>query len=425
MQNKNTVSEWFSQRRLGLFLHFGLYSIEGWHEQDQMRRRIPHDVYRQLINRFNPVNFNPKAILDLAESAGMEYVCLTTKHHDGFCLWETKQTTFNVMNSPYKKDLVKQLADECHRRNFPLGLYYSVADWNQPNYPNQGRHHELPAPKPGDEPDWNKYIDFLKKQVRELCTNYGKIHHFFWDINVPKHQAPSINNMLRELQPNIVINDRGFDKGDFGTPEREYNRNETEAQSCFERPTEACNSVGTQSWGYRVDEDYYSSAFLIKSIDEIMCKGGHYLLNVGPDGQGNIPDQAKKILAEVGSWYLSVKEAFSDTIPASELTSNQDIMLTRRENTLYVHIPMPAKAEAVIIPPISQKPISAVLLNTDHKLETSTDILPSFWESNRHILNIKGIPRNLLSTGETLIIRLDFDSPAAFYESPKVNQFQG
>ena len=144
MAYQSVHAEWFSRRRFGLFLHFGLYSIEGWHEQDQMRRRIPRDEYGKLIRRFNPAQFNAERILDLAESVGMEYVCLTTKHHDGFCLWDTRETTFNVMNSPYGRDIVKQLADACHRRNFPLGLYYSVADWHHPNYPSQGRHHELP-----------------------------------------------------------------------------------------------------------------------------------------------------------------------------------------------------------------------------------------------------------------------------------------
>jgi len=249
--------EWFSHRRFGLFLHFGLYAIEGWHEQLQWRGRVPRKEYGKLIEKFNPVDFDADAIVDLAESVGMEYVCLTTKHHDGFCLWDTKETAFNVMNSPYKRDLVRQLADACHRRDFALGLYYSVADWHHPNYPNQGRHHELPGPVEGDSPDWGKYLEFLKRQVRELCTQYGKIRHFFWDMNVPEYYDPEINNMLRSLQPEMVINDRAFDEGDFGTYEREYEKGDTDRLVRFSRSTETCNSLGTHSWGYRKDEDYY------------------------------------------------------------------------------------------------------------------------------------------------------------------------
>ena len=113
------------------------------------------------------------------------------------------------MNTPYKKDIVGMLADACHRRDFPLEFYYSCVDWHHPNYPNEGRHHELPGPEEGDEQDFEKYMEFLKDQIRELFTNYGKIHGVFWDMNVPKHRDPSINEMIRSLQPGIIINDRG------------------------------------------------------------------------------------------------------------------------------------------------------------------------------------------------------------------------
>ena len=424
MAYQNVQAKWFSKRRLGLFLHFGLYSIEGWHEQDQQRRHIPRDEYGKLIRQFNPTQFNAERILDLAESVGMEYVCLTTKHHDGFCLWDTQETTFNVMNSPYKRDIVKQLADACHRRNFPLGLYYSVADWHHPNYPNQGRSHELPCPQPGDEPDWGKYMAYLIRQVRELCTNYGEIRHFFWDMNVPQFRDSSINDMLRSLQPNMVINDRGFDEGDFGTPEREYQQDETDRQIRFDRPTEACNSVGTQSWGYRKDEDYYSTVFLIDSIDAVLAKGGNYLLNVGPNANGNIPNKPRQILLEVGAWYQKTREAFSDTEPATEFTTNRDVLLTCRGNTLYVHIATPTKAEAIVLAPISQEPISAVLLNTSQPLHTTTDLLPVYWESEHRALTIKQLPRNMLA-GETLVVRLEFNSPLRSSDQSSISEFKG
>ena len=307
---------------MGLFLHFGLYAIEGWHEQDQMRRSIPRKDYAKLMDRFNPADFDPEEILDLAESVGMEYLCLTTKHHDGFCLWDTELTDFKVTNSPYGKDLLADLAASCHKRNFPLGLYYSVVDWRHPSYPNQGRHHELAGPEEGDVEDWGVYMDFLKGQVRELCFNYGEIRHFFWDMNVPEHSDPTVNEMIRSLQPRVVINNRGFDDGDFGTPERDYNQDEIGTRKFFAHPTEACNSVGSQSWGFRKDEGYYSSAYLINGIDEVMAKGGNYLLNVGPDAMGKIPPLAKDILADIGNWYGKVREAFSDTEPCTGLCGN-------------------------------------------------------------------------------------------------------
>jgi len=281
LQRFNDGRDWFFEKRFGMFIHWGLYSIPGWHEQHQWRGRIERDQYVKLAQQWNPVKFNPDQWLDLLEETGMKYICITTKHHDGFCLWDTKQTSFNTMNTPYGKDTIGMLAEACQNRNIPLCLYYSIADWHHPNYPNQGRHHELP-PQPQDSPDWEKYLDFLKEQVRELCTNYGEIHGFWWDMNVPQHKDPSINDMIRRLQPKAVINNRGFDEGDFGTPERDFERDESIG---FDRPTEACQSVGMESWGYRKDEDYYTDRHLMRSIDRYLARDANYLLNVGPTGE--------------------------------------------------------------------------------------------------------------------------------------------
>lgn len=420
----DAASEWFSRRRLGLFLHFGLYSIEGWHEQDQMRRRIQRDEYENLVSRFNPVDFDADRILDLAESVGMEYVCLTAKHADGFCLWDTRQTDYNVMHAPYARDIVGALSAACHKREFPLGLYYSVVDWHHPNYPNAGRHHELSGPEPGDRPDWAAYMEYLRRQVTELCTHYGTVRHFFWDTNVPQHGDRSINESLRRLQPRIVINDRGFDEGDFGTPEREYQAHETAAALRFVRYTEACNSVGTQSWGYRRDEDYYSSEFLIRSMDAKMAKGGHYLLNVGPDARGRIPAKAASILRDVGKWYRLVREAFGDASPASELTGNRSVLLTRRGCNLYVHVPPPAVSEAVMLAPLAQEPLQAVLLNTCKPVRTCVELFPVHWQSGMRCLAIRDLPRNRLG-GETLVVRLTFADPSFAAGGGQLEAFRG
>lgn len=411
MSGGDPVAEWFSRRRLGLFLHFGLYAVDGWHEQDQMRRRIPRKAYETRIRRFNPRRFDPDRILDLAERAGMEYVCLTAKHHDGFCLWDTRETPFQAMRSPCRRDLVRELADACRRRKIPLGLYYSVADWHHPNYPNEGRHHELAGPEPGDRPDWGRYMEFLTRQVRELCSNYGEIRHFFWDMNVPQHRDPAVNAMLRELQPRMVINDRGFDEGDFGTPEREYQDAEIARIARFGRPTEACHSVGSQSWGFRKDEDYHTPEHLIGSLDGMMARGAHFLLNVGPDADGNLPGEAVRTLREIGAWYRRAREAFSDTEPASDLALHRGVLLTRRGRTLYAHVRTPAPTGAVCLAPIPDLPVRAVLLNTGEELPCSNDPLPAYWKSGAPVLRVRGLPRRLLAGGPTPVIRLDFAAP--------------
>ena len=410
--------DWWFQKRFGLFVHWGLYAINGWHEQEQWRRHRPRAEYEKLQQRWNPVNFKPDQWLDLAESAGMKYLCLTTKHHDGFCLWDTKQTSYNTMNTPYGKDVLGLLADACQRRKFPLCLYYSIADWHHPNYPNQGRHHELP-PQPGDSPDWNKYLDFLKAQVRELCTNYGEIHGFWWDMNVPEHKDPSINAMIRALQPNAMINNRGFDGGDFGTPERDWD-NSVNTKAWFDTPVEACQSVGYQSWGWRADEDYYSDAHLIRSIQKVLAKGGNYLLNVGPKPDGTMPAASAAILRRIGQWFEAVKESLLEVEPAGALTTNRDVSLTRRGNTLYVHLINAPETGSILLPALTELPRRATLLNTGAALECDGPQLPRLHgQSPDRCLRVKPLPVNERPT-YGWVLKLEFDKlPAAVKSANK------
>ena len=415
MQRFGDGRDWFFEKRFGLFIHWGLYAINAWHEQDQWRRGIPRTIYEQLRNQFIPIHFDPDAWLDAAEAAGMEYICFTTKHHDGFCMWSTAQTDYNIMNTPYERDILAQLAEACHRRGFPLCLYYSVVDWHHPNYPNQGRSHELPAPEPGDEPNIERYLEFLKAQVHELCTQYGDIHGFWWDMNVTGLVDPSINHMIRELQPNAVINNRGFDEGDFGTPERDF---EQSSALVFERPTEACQSIGRESWGYREDEDYYSLTHLLRSIDRALARGGNYLLNVGPKADGTLPGVAVNRLARIGDWYQSVREAFDGAEPASVLTENREVLLTRKGRTLYVHLCQEPTVERVLLKPLTVKPKSATLLNTGEPLVVSTDSIPTQHMDGgglpttgpREWLRVHRIPVDDL-TDTVPVIKLEFDAP--------------
>ena len=414
---------WWFQARFGMFIHWGLYSIHGWHEQEQWRRRVPRAEYASLQQQWNPVNFNPDQWLDLAEAAGMKYLCFTTKHHDGFCLWDTKQTSYNTMNTPYGKDLLKLLADACHRRRFPLCLYYSIVDWHQPNYPNQGRHHELP-PQPGHSPDWNKYVDFLKAQVRELCTNYGEIHGFWWDMNVPEYKDPSINALIRQLQPKAMINNRGFDAGDFGTPERDWD-NSVNTKTRFDTPVEACQSVGYQSWGYRLDEDYYTDAHLIRSIQKVLAKGGNYLLNVGPKPDGTIPSESAATLRRIGQWFGAVKESLLEVASAGELTNNRDVVLTQRGKTVYVHLIKEPEITSIFLHPLTDLPRRATLLNTGIPLEFDADYFPRQHKQNpERCLRVKHLPVNDRPT-YGWVLKLEFENlpagtrPAAKEEETK------
>jgi alpha-L-fucosidase len=400
--------DWFFGRRYGMFVHWGLYSIPGWHEQHQWRARIPRAEYVKFADQWNPRKFNPAAWLDLMEEAGMQYITLTTKHHDGFCLWDSKQTSFNTMNTPYKKDIIGMLSDECHKRKIPLCLYYSIADWNQPNYPNQGRHHELPV-QPQDAPDWDKYMSFLREQVRELCTNYGEIHGFWWDMNVPVCKDPSVNAMIRKLQPQAVINNRGFDDGDFGTPERDYDSATAEAKG-FDKMVEACQSVGMESWGFKKDEDYYTDRHLISSLDRYLCRDANYLLNVGPTGEGDIPTAAALILKRIGKWKKSVDESFRNVQPDYELVNAPGVLVTRNDRTLYIHINKPPVGNGLKLKPISVLPSKATLLNNGKAIDCAVNLCPSDHASQQPYLRIRNLPVNEMAN-TVLVAKLEFDRP--------------
>ena len=401
--------DWFLRARFGLFLHWGIYAIPAWQEQHIHRKGLSREQYVPLMEKFNPVGFDPDAWLDQAKAAGMRYLCFTTKHIDGFCLWDSALTDFKVTNTPYGRDTLAQLADACHRRDFPLCLYYSVVDDHQPNYPHAGRRYEFAQPPAGDEPDYEKHLDYLRGQVRELCTQYGRIRGWWWDGNIAKWHDPSVNELIRELQPGIVINNRGFDEGDFGTPERDWDA-AAESSLAFTSPVEACQSIGRQSWGYRENEDYYTDAHLIGSIQKTFAKGGNYLLNVGPRADGTFPPEATEKLDRIGSWYHSVAEAFDDTVPANDLIGDHTVLLTRRGHTLYVHLHRPPTMDAVYLHPLTELPRSAVLLNTGEPVETQVLDLP--WLHNKHpdrCLCLRQLPVNETSA-VGWVIKLEFDT---------------
>ncbi len=406
--------------RLGMFIHWGLYAIPAWHEQILWRTDMKRRDYEQLVPRFNPDRFDPDEWLVAAESAGMSFVVITTKHHDGFCLWDTKLTDYSAMHTPYGRDILAELAEACERRGIALGFYYSCPDWHHPHYPNLGRHHEMFGPRPGDQPDLGAYWEFVRGQVRELCTNYGPLRDFFWDVNVAEHHDPSLNEMVRELQPGILINDRGPSPGDYGTPERHV----PEARE-FDAPTQAVQALGRESWGYRCDEDYYSDRHIIESIDRVLAMGGDYILNVGPKADGSLPEENLSTLAQVGNWYRRVREAFDGTAPASTVIDDDAIgmhggahhvprdsmLVTRTGNTIYVHLPAAPQSTGLILKPLRVAPERATLLNDGSELRATVETTPWHWQEPPY-LRLSGLPVNRM-TDTVMVIRLEFGDDVA------------
>ncbi len=407
MRKFNDPRDWFFEKRFGLFIHWGIYSQGGLHEQELWRYGTPWEKYAAYADQFCPGHFDPGEWLDIAEKTGMRYLAFTAKHHDGFCMWDTKETDFNVMHTPYGRDVLRAVADECHRRDFPLVIYYSVVDWHHPNYPNIGRHHEL-NDKDISRHDMGRYMVFLKNQIRELCTNYGKVDGIWWDMNVAKYEDRSVNEMIRRLQPSAVVNNRGFDEGDFSTPERSFN---AEPAAPFTSPVEACNSVGTNSWGYRAREDYASVFSLQRQMALNMALGANYLLNVGPMPDGRFPAEALRILDAVGAWYSKVGAALTSE-PCFGAVKSDSILCTCSGNVLNVIALKPLSSSSLELPSFDVMPEKALLLNTGLEVEAT-------FEKNAYRLNepgkslrLRGIPADSLA-GQIPVFRLEFSRPVS------------
>ena len=398
------------QNRFGLFIHWGLYAIPAVHEQVLARGDWKHEDYEALMSSFDPVHYDPEAWVRLARDCGMSYICFTVKHHDGFCMWDTKQTDYNIMHTPYGRDVLGMLADACRKYDMKLSLYYSNPDWHHPNAYNALSTHQWKAKYP-ERSDMDAYISFIKAQVTELLSNYGEIYTFFWDI--PPHiEDRSINELVRSLQPHILINNRGFDTGDFATPERTVPDGDR-----FPTMTEACQSVGEHSWGYRADEDYFSSRYLMESIDKIMAMGGSYLLNVGPTAEGTIPVQSENLLRRIGRWYRRAACALEDTSPAARtysLSGGMPYIAVERGGMTYFHFWRGLNSSAVTFldedPPTPRR---AVLLNSGAELPIRYDTLPSRVDGDavarRRYHSIREIPVDD-HPAEPLVLAVEWDA---------------
>ena len=274
------------------------------------------------------------------------------------------------------------------------------------------------GPRPGEEHNRERYYDYVKNQIEELLTNYGKIYELFWDLNCDEYRNPALNDFVRSLQPGILINDRGPDEGDYSTPERHLP--DTKA---FAHPTVTVNSFGRESWGYKTDEDYYSDKYLMQNIDKTLAMGGNYLLNVGPKPDGTLPEENLASIKKIGTWYNSIKEAFIDTYPASYLVKKDEmemnatgeswllcrdeVWVTRRDNTLYIHLPQDPQSTAIILKPLDIMPKRVTLLNDGRELEARVDVVPWHWKE-KPFLRIRGLPVNDM-TNQVMVIKVEFD----------------
>ena len=342
-EQRDRRMNWWRDGRFGMFIHWGLYAIPagewkgkqigGIGEWIMHRAQIPVEEYECLLKQFNPVKFNAKRWVRIAKDAGVKYIVITSKHHDGFCLFDSKLTDYDVVEAtPFSRDILKELADECHREGIKICWYHSVMDWHHPDYLPRRKWESRSA----EGADYNRYIDHMKGQLRELLTNYGEIGILWfdggWEHNARKHRSKEVVSMIKGLQPNIIMNNRIKLDLDYDTPEQKI-----PATGIAGRDWETCMTMN-DTWGYKKnDNNWKSTEDLLRKLVDIVSKGGNFLLNVGPTAEGEIPQPSVERLKAIGSWLKVNGESIYGTTasPFEKLSWGR---CTKKDGKIYLHV---------------------------------------------------------------------------------------
>lgn len=356
-EQKEARLAWWKHDRFGMFIHWGLYSVPARHEWVQNREEIsPADYKNRYFNIFNPDLYDPKEWAAEAKAAGMKYAVLTTRHHEGFALWDTKFSDYKATNTPAGRDLFKEYAEAFRGAGLKVGIYFSLIDWHHPDFlidRNHPMRNNKEARAANSQKDMNKFRKFLKDELRELLTNYGKIDQIFFDFSYPGEDgkghddwdSEGLLKIARELQPGIIINDRLDlnDKSygwDYRTPEQ-FMPQEWPTENGQRVPWETCQTF-SGSWGYDRDETTWKSTNqLIAMLIETVSKGGNLLLNVGPTARGNFDDRANSRLEGMGAWMkYNSRSIYGCTAAPADYTKPENCFLTYNPDTkrLYVHL---------------------------------------------------------------------------------------
>jgi alpha-L-fucosidase len=371
--------QWWREARFGMFIHWGLYAIPAgeWNGRTTPKqlgewimhdREIPLAEYEKLVARLNPLEYDAREWVRIAKDAGMKYLVITSKHHDGFALWDSTVSDYDVTATPYKRDLLKPLAAAAREAGLKFCAYYSILDWHHPDY--------LPRregdARPAEIARFDRYVTYMKTQLRELVTNYDPAVLWFdgeWDPTWTHERGVDLYDYVRSLKPDIIINNRvdkgrrglegltragGF-KGDFGTPEQQI-----PAMGLPGVAWESCMTMN-DTWGYRKDDhNWKSSRALIRHLIDSASKGGNFLLNVGPTAEGLIPAPSVERLADLGAWMRTNGQAIYGTT-ASPFPQPPWGRVTQKPSRLYLHVfDWPREGRLVI--PVANHVANAVLL---------------------------------------------------------------
>jgi alpha-L-fucosidase len=376
----------FMHDRLGMFIHFGLYALAGRHEWVQNRERIHPDTYAKYFEHFDPDLFDAADWARRSKQAGMKYAVLTTKHHEGFCLWDTQYGDYKITNTPFGRDLVREFVDAFRAEGIKIGFYHSLIDWHHRDFIVDGLHplrDEENVPELNEDRDMARYREYLHNQVRELLTGYGEISYLFYDFSYPEHLMPQIFNnkgkddwgsvelmaLTRELQPGIVINDRLDIPGDLVTPEQ-YQPAGPMRRDGELVAWEACQTING-SWGYYRDNTLFKTPeMLVRMLVDGVSKGGNLLFNIGPTGRGDFDPVSAEILTDLGEWTRVHGRSIYGAGP-SDYTPPTDCRYTQRGDRLYLHL-FAWPFEHVHLPGLAGKVAYAQLLNDASEIAFSS-----------------------------------------------------
>ncbi len=350
--------QWFQDAKFGLFVHWGPFSIPGSGEWVMNQRNITVNNYSRLEDFFNPIGFNAKEWVSLTKGAGMKYITLITRHHDGFSMWDTRYSDFNIMHTPYKKDIVKQIADECHQQGVKLFLYYSLLDWRRDDYSywtgrtGQGTGRTVHG-------DWNAYIDFMKNQLTELLTNYGEIGGIwfdgYWDqlsSDTAKKATPMVDwhmeeiyTLIHKLQPQCLVGNNHhiepLQGEDFQMFEKDLPGGNTTGfggAAASALPLETCETIN-DSWGFNItDTTYKTHKQLVDYLVKAAGFGANFLLNIGPMPDGNIQPEFVKSLQGMGKWLDVYGESIYHTRGGYLKPQSWGSITQGSNGNMYVHV---------------------------------------------------------------------------------------
>jgi alpha-L-fucosidase len=417
--------QWWREARFGLFVHFGLYAIPagewngkkigGGGEWIMNDGHIPLADYEKLQSQFNPEKFDAKAWVKLAHDAGMKYIVITSKHHDGFCLWPSKVSEYTIANTPFKRDILKELANACKADGtVRFCIYHSIMDWHHPDAQAAAAPNYNPGKDYQPNPNFPRYVEsYLKPQLKELIENYDPGVIWFDGEWVPEY-TPAMGQDLyaycRSINPKIIVNNRvgksrkglngmSDDKdspGDFGTPEQNI-----PATGLPGIDWESCMTMN-ETWGYKKDDNKWkSSQSLVRNLVEIASKGGNYLLNVGPNAKGEIPAESIKRLTEIGKWM----QKNGDSIHAASASPFKKLFwgkaTTGKDGTLYLHVFVWPNGGDLIVPMTNNATSAMLVSNEKNNLTTS---------SETDGLHVKGLPV-AAPDGLDTVVALKLDGP--------------